>query len=600
MDVRYCDPEAVVQAGLAEIKGRVTADNRDERRVLVSGDDEIEPRPEPAVSDIVSCERGCLHGLRIWSKVGEAGAELAADLCACTEELSGNLRDQLGARANSLRMSELPPLFANRSYMGRTFAEAAPPILQSWLKEACGRDKLAPQHSCIFLCGKLGTGKTHMASDCIKHFIMATGLSSRYFTASALVEIKKDSVIYGSRHAREDKDRVDYFKRAMHSAGLMVVDEIRESLSRTEAGYLEEFIDMRYNTGLPTIYISNHTFQARTSYKRITLQRVLGERIADRMRASLCHEFTAPSKRGVRMPDSYTAEEVNSFCLPKSVLVQKKDERQILNWMTRNPIFEPIRRNQREVVRDERGLPVLHEGVPVDVSRKNPKIVKSVWQKGDQIIVTGPVLGADDAETYLVCLELLKKQHQAGNLGLSVRVTPRFLMCALDRKSNNSANKNSLHRSLRRISSATIDYADNLGREWVGPLFYFNYQPNTDGGSYLIHFNKSMINFYSTSEYTKLHKKLFDAKIGTDGLRMQMFLRSHNSKLFDMMNFDRWMKFLEKPIEPMSNSSNGKKIRRQHRNKFSEMIKKQIQAGLLTSNSIINKEGKVVLEIVPL
>lgn len=79
-----------------------------------------------------------------------------------------------------------------------------------------------------------------MASDCIKRFIMATGYSSRYLTASSLVEIKKDSIIYGSRNNREDKDRVDYFKCMMHSAGLMVVDEIRESLSKTEAGYLKE------------------------------------------------------------------------------------------------------------------------------------------------------------------------------------------------------------------------------------------------------------------------------------------------------------------------------------------------------------------------
>ncbi len=600
MDVRYCDPEAVVQAGLAEIKGRVTADNRDERRVLVSGDDEIEPRPEPAVSDIVSCERGCLHGLRIWSKVGEAGAELAADLCACTEELSGNLRDQLGARANSLRMSELPPLFANRSYMGRTFAEAAPPILQSWLKEACGRDKLAPQHSCIFLCGKLGTGKTHMASDCIKHFIMATGLSSRYFTASALVEIKKDSVIYGSRHAREDKDRVDYFKRAMHSAGLMVVDEIRESLSRTEAGYLEEFIDMRYNTGLPTIYISNHTFQARTSYKRITLQRVLGERIADRMRASLCHEFTAPSKRGVRMPDSYTAEEMNSFCLPKSVLVQKDGKMQILNWMTRNPVFEAIRDDRREIATNQDGSPVLLHGIPKDAPREKIKVCHDVWQKGDVMTVEGPVLGIDDAKTYLVCLSLLAEQHSRGGFGLNITLTPAVIMRALGKRSRNSDNRKATHRSLRRISAANINYVDNLGREWSGPLFDFSYRPDENEGNYSINFNKSMISFYKNCEYTNLHGKLFEAKIGADGLRMQMFLRSHSESRFDRMSVDEWLRFLEKPVGKMDKSEEGKRIRRYHRGKFARLVKMQAAEGLLAADSTLKKGGNVCLTVTPL
>ena len=216
-DARNSDPKAVVKARLAEISGRATDYGKDKHRVFTSeeenGGGKAEPRRERgqelAVSDINSCERGCLHGIKVWRKMGEAGAEVAADLCACTEKLNGELREQLEARANSICMSEIPPLFANRSYTGRTFSETAPPILQEWLKEACEKARLAPQDSCIFLCGNVGNGKTHMASDCIKYFIIATGYSSRYFTASSLVEIKKDSIIYGNRHYREDKDRVN-------------------------------------------------------------------------------------------------------------------------------------------------------------------------------------------------------------------------------------------------------------------------------------------------------------------------------------------------------------------------------------------------------
>ena len=386
----------------------------------------------------------------------------------------------------------------------------------------------------------------------------------------------------------------------MHSAGLLVVDEIRESLSKTDAGYLEEFIDMRYSTGLPTIYISNHTFSKKTSYKGVTIQQILGERIADRMRASLYYEFNAPSRRGLRRPDDYTEEEIRTYSLPSSVLKQKDDELQVLNWITRNPIFEPVDRRERKIAVDENGSKIFLHGVPVDADREHLKVCRDVWQKGDQLILGGPVLCEKDAKTYLICLDLLKKRHKHGGLGLSIRVTPQFLMSALGKKSDNSANKASVHRSLRRISSASINYVDNLGREWTGPLFYFYYQPDDAGGSYLINFNKSMIEFYKAYEYTRLHGRLFAAKIGTYGLRMQMFLHSHKDKHFDRLDFHGWMHFLGKPADEMDSSFAGKKLTRKHRKKFSELINKQIQAGLLTSDSGLKRGGKVCLTVIAL
>ena len=604
MDIRKIEPETAVQAGLAEIKGQATSYGKDKHRVFASreeiGNAEIEQQrksgQELVVSDIVSCELGCLHGLKIWSKVGEAGAEIAAELCACTEKLNGVLREQLETRANSIRMSDIPPLFANRSYMGRTFDETAPSVLQTWLKEACERGRLASQHSCIFLCGNVGNGKTHLAIDCIKRFIMATGYSSRYFTASSLVEIKKDSIIYGNRQYREDKDRVDYFKQAMHSAGLMIVDEIRGSLNKTEAGYLEEFIDMRYNTGLPTIYISNHTFNKQTSYDGVTIQKVLGKRISDRMRASLYHEFNAPSRRGVRMPDSYTTEEMNTFSLPKSVLAQKKGELQILNWMTRNPLFEPIRRDQRDVVEERNGFAVLGLGLQADAVRKTHR---DIWQRGDALTMYGPALSEIDVKTYLVCLDMLKQQHCQGKYGLTIGTRAGDIMLALGKRSNTPANREATHRSLLRISLASMSYIDNIGRQWTGPLFHF-YRPDVNIDYYQVTFNESMITFYQTSEYTRLHRSLFEAKIGTDGIRMQMFLRSHKAQIFEGFNVDKWLKFLEKPVDKMDDSSAGKRLRRQFRNKFLELVRKQKQAGLLTADSCVKRDGKTFLTVTPL
>lgn len=269
------EPEAVFKAGLAEIEGRATSYGREKHRVFThqeesSDDSEIKPKRESsqerAVSDIVSCELGCLHGLKIGNKRGDTGAEVVAELCACTDGLNGELRGQLEARANSIRRSDIPPLFANRS---------------------------------------------------------------------------------------------------------------------------EEFIDMRYTTGLPTIYISNHTFSKKTSYDGITIQMVLGKRIADRMRATRYHEFNDPSRRGMKRPDDYTEEEIRSYSLPSSVLKQRDDELQVLNWITRNPIFEPVDRRERKIAVDENGSKIFLHDMPVDADREHAKVCHNVWQKDDKLVLRG-------------------------------------------------------------------------------------------------------------------------------------------------------------------------------------------------------------------
>lgn len=592
MGVGKLDPEATLKAGLAEIKARPSAWGK-EHHVLVSEDEDTGDELI-SILGIGSCHRRCNNGVKVKNYKGKVWAAA----CKCSERLSAQERAAIDNAAAEICKSGIPPLFANRSYGGQSFDEVAPQELKQWLGDICSGSP--PEHSCIVLCGAVGNGKTHLASDCIKHYIRATGWQARYLTASELVETKKHAIVYGDRQHRDDRSQVDYFKRVMNYGGLVVVDEIRASLTKTEGGYLEGFIDKRYQSGLPTVFISNHTFNKKTSYEGVTIRQILGERIADRMRASLYHEFNGPSRRGVRSPDSYTKEEMNSFCLPKSVLAQRDGELQILNWMTRNPIFETIRRDHREVAVDKDGKPMLTDGVPVDVSRKSPKEYKDVWQKGDQLILWGPVLDASDAKTYLVCLDLLKQQHSDGRLGLSLIVNSHDLVSALSKRTNSSDNWEATHRSLTRITLATISYVDDLGRQWTGPLLDFSYNPNVAAGRYKINFNQSMIEFYKTYEYARIHRKLFDAKIGTDGVRMQMFLRSHDSNHFDRMDFDGWMRFLSKPVDKMDASPEGKKMRRKHQQIFSRTVRKQVQAGLLTVDSALKRGKKISLTVTPM
>ena len=81
---------------------------------------------------------------------------------------------------------------------------------------------------------------------------------------------------------------------------------------------------------------------------------------------------------------------------------------------------------------------------------------------------------------------------------------------------------------------------------------------------------------------------------------MQMFLRSHKAQIFEGFNVDKWLKFLEKPVDKMDDSSAGKRLRRQFRNKFLELVRKQKQAGLLTADSCVKRDGKTFLTVTPL
>ena len=550
------------------------------------------------IISIPSCDNDCLHGLQIFASEGSVKSEL----CSCASDLPQDVKFELIRRGGSVANSGIAPLFANSLYGKLTFDAVAPPKIKEWLDKACDVTGLGDH---VFLCGNVGTGKTHLANDCLKRFIIKTGNEAYYTTATFVVEIKANAVASNFSRARnyepEEIGRLKHLERISKHAGMIIIDEIRESLNKTGVCFLEELIDKRYASGLPTVFISNHTFDAETSYKRLTIQKVLGDRNGDRLRNAIVCEFNGHSKRGLRHPDTITEEERGEFCFPPSVLALEDNKRQILNLMTRNQIFEPIHRANRSIATDAEGNPVTSAGVAVDVERKNSKTRDGAWQKGDKLVLKGPVLCRYDARTYVTCLHLLKQQHRKKKYGLDIRIAPTHLMRALELNQSSLTSREALHRSLRRITAANFEYRDSRGREWTGPLFYFRYEPNNHEGAYLIHFNKSMLVFYESCEYTVLPKKIFDIKaIGTEGLRMQMFLRSHAVKTHNNISFMGWMRILGRPTEKMDCSTPADRLFiRECRKKFSETIRKQVKAGLLTSNSGLFRDDSVIANLTP-
>ena len=108
----------------------------------------------------------------------------------------------------------------------------------------------------LVLCGKPGTGKTHLASAICRQIAIQHQTQPCYVTASKML-----------RHIRASYNRDASYTEAQAinefaTADLLVIDEIGAKLpSEHDRATLFEIIDERYQRVLPTIIISNLTIE---------------------------------------------------------------------------------------------------------------------------------------------------------------------------------------------------------------------------------------------------------------------------------------------------------------------------------------------------
>lgn len=124
---------------------------------------------------------------------------------------------------------------------------------------------------CLMLLGRVGCGKTHLASAIVWHLCTQTKFSGVYRTLPSLVQDIRAT--YG-------KD-VDFTEADIHnvlgSCSLLVLDEIGATKSSEfELALLFTIINGRYESKLPTVIVSNLAPKE--------LHTAIGERCVDRLR----------------------------------------------------------------------------------------------------------------------------------------------------------------------------------------------------------------------------------------------------------------------------------------------------------------------------
>ena len=167
--------------------------------------------------------------------------------------------------------SGVPPRFQEASFDGyRPGNENARKILEHMREYAENFEQNHKLGRSLILCGKAGTGKTHLSCALLRSLAHEQGITGKYATAYRAVQEVRES--YGSRDVSELRAMEAFIK-----PDLLVLDEIGAQYG-TDSEHLILFtiINGRYEAMKPTIVISNLNVDGMKKY--------LDERGYDRLR----------------------------------------------------------------------------------------------------------------------------------------------------------------------------------------------------------------------------------------------------------------------------------------------------------------------------
>lgn len=195
---------------------------------------------------------------------GPRGKYLARKRCPCQYERI--IRFQLPQRYHAAKLGDFNPALAK--------------LITAWLAN-CGREEFEGRDG-LFLCGKTGTGKTHLAAAILRYQI-TNGRSCRFRRAAQLFQAVRDS--YGNDSLSEAEVLSEFVE-----APMLILDDLGTgSLSDHERRYTLEVLDTRLNANRPTIITSNLTIEQ--------IRDAMDDRIASRLNTFKLISFNGQDRR---------------------------------------------------------------------------------------------------------------------------------------------------------------------------------------------------------------------------------------------------------------------------------------------------------------
>jgi hypothetical protein len=395
-------------------------------------------------------------------------------------------------------------------------SELPKPIL-NWLSKTGSKNRES-----LFLHGTPGTGKTTLAVWAAYYAVIDEHVSDiRFLTSDFIMSLKKDANVAGFNSKDSDSCRQKWtnLKADLERSSLLIIDDVgsQKYSESIEAAY-SEVIGLRYNSGLPTIFTSNHG--ASDGLDSRTLSQQIGQRAADRVLGSYIYAMTGPSKRSVSSSakdetqeldcDELDLERVRNF----QTIGIAEGETTSPFFIAHNPVFQLVSDKERAILTDDEGRDIAL-----------PERRSSGWQEGSEVSMIGYILCQNDLLVFLAVFELMHDFHRNGGKGVSFVTTISELRRKLGLKSDAKNVTTRILRSLIRLAKTRIEY--RWGREFfIGGFIEDVYHKSAKSQSRLmISINPRFVNFYEKTSFFRINTAI-PANLSYHARLLYVFLES--------------------------------------------------------------------------